>query len=555
MPTTEDQADALLRPGTTCWRVARASRAALIVDAADYFLHLRAALTRAERAAYLVGWDFDLRIEMMPGQSDGNGNAPDGWPNRLGDFLEALVDRRPELCLHILKWDGAMLAEIATQAWETMSLKMASKRIRLALDSHHPAGACHHQKIVVIDDCLAFCGGIDVTTGRWDTRDHTPGDDRRADPDGSLHQPWHDVTTALEGSVAGALGDLSRKRWQSATGEELPVPDFGGPSPWPDDLQPDLRDVEVGIARTEPRYHGTPLVNEIEELYLTAIRAARRTIYIESQYLAAGCLCEAMEARLAEPDGPEIVIVNPQSAQSFLEDEAMHSVRSRMIKRLRDADERGSGGRFSIFHPVNAEGTPIYVHAKVFVVDDQFLKIGSSNFDNRSMGFDTECDIAVEAASEAESALIRSFTLSLVAEHLDRAPDAVRAAWREHGSLFGAIEALRTSEGRSLHPIEPHLLDPLERALADSRIFDPRYWPRNRVRPKDRVKHAAKRAVAPYHLEAVGLGTILLAAGIASIGVWAGRRILRRSRRRPLAAPAIMTDRTYRPSGPRKPHG
>lgn len=255
-----------------------------------------------------------------------------------------------------------------------------------------------------------------------------------------------------------------------------------------------------------------------------------------------------MEARLAEPDGPEIVIVNPQSAQSFLEDEAMHSIRARMIERLRDADERAGGGRFSIFHPVNADGTPIYVHAKVFVVDDRLLKIGSSNIDNPSMGFDTECDVAIEAASEEERALIRSFTLSLVAEHLGLAPEAVRAAWQERGSLLGAIEALRTPEGRGLNPIEPHPLDPLERALADSRILDPRYWPRNRVRPKERVKHAAKRAVAPYHLEAVGLGTILLATGVAALGLWAGRRMLRR----PLAAPAIITDQTFRPSAPRK---
>ncbi|MFZ3584100.1 phospholipase D-like domain-containing protein [Loktanella sp. DJP18] len=554
MQTTRVQADTLLQPGSTCWRVARASRAALIVDAADYFVHLRAALIRAERAVYLIAWDFDLRIEMLPGQSDEDGNASDGWPNRLGDFFEALVDRRPELHLHVLKWDGALLTEVATQAWETMRLKMASGRVRLALDSHHPAGACHHQKIVVIDDHLAFCGGIDVTTGRWDTRDHAPEDDRRLDPDGSLHQPWHDVTTALEGPVAKALGELSRRRWQLATGEELRAPQAASTSLWPDDLQPDIRDVDVGIARTMPRYGDGPLVNEIEELYLAAIRGARHTIYVESQYLAASSLCEAMEARLAERDGPEIVIVNPQSAQSFLEDEAMHSVRSRMIERLRDADTRGGGGCFRIFHPANADGTPIYVHAKVFVVDDWFLKIGSSNIDNRSMGFDTECDIAIEAASETESALIRHFTLSLLAEHLGLAPDAVQAAWRENGSLIGAIEALRMPEGRSLYPIEPQPLDPLEKALADSRILDPRYWPRNRVSPNERAKHAAKRAIEPYHLEAAGLGTILLAAGGVALGIWIGRRMLRRSRGRSLAAPAIITDRTFRPSVPRKPH-
>ncbi|UWQ21946.1 phospholipase D-like domain-containing protein [Jannaschia sp. W003] len=545
--------DALLREGTTCWRRARAARLALIVDAADYFRHLRTALTRAERAVYLIGWDFDLRIDMLPGESDADGLAPDGWPNALGQFLEAVVERRPGVQLHILKWDGAMIAEIATQAWETISLKMASDRIHFALDSHHPAGACHHQKIVVIDDALAFCGGIDVTTGRWDTRDHTPDDDRRADPDGSLHQPWHDVTTALEGPVAKALGDLARMRWRNATDEDLPEPS-GGPSPWPDDLEPSIRDVEVAIARTAPRYHGRDLVNEIEELYLAAIRAARRTIYVESQYLASGSICEAMEARLREPDGPEIVIVNPQSAQSWLEDKAMHSVRSRMIERLRDAD--GGRGRFAIFHPVNEGGTPIYVHAKVFVVDDRFLKVGSSNIDNRSMGFDTECDVAIDASSEKERTLVRDFTLSLLAEHLDCEPDAVRAAWDEHGALRPAVDALRRDEGRSLQPIEALPLDALERALADSKIFDPDHRPENQVSVKDRAKHACKRAVEPYHLESVGIGTILAAAGIAVLGVWAGRKALRsvRARRRPpLAAPAVVTRGTFRPPVPPAP--
>ncbi|QDA36565.1 phospholipase (plasmid) [Paracoccus liaowanqingii] len=533
----------LLQPGTTCWRVTVASQAALIVDAADYFVHLRKALTRAKRAAYLIGWDFDLRLEMVPSQSDEDGNAPDGWPNRLGDFLEALIDERPRLSLYILKWDGAMLAELSTQARETLSLKKSSRRVRLALDSHHPVGACHHQKIVVIDDNLAFCGGIDVTTGRWDTRDHKPGDDRREDPDGSLHQPWHDVTSALEGPVAEALGDLARQRWLSATGETLQAPFGRSHSCWPNCLEPDLYDVRVGIARTEPRYRDGPLVNEIEELYLAAIRAARRTIYIENQYLAAGSLCEAMEARLAEPDGPEIVVVNPLSAQSFLEDEAMHSIRSRMIERLQDADDRAGGGRFMIVHPVSADGTPIYVHAKVFVVDDLFIKIGSSNIDNRSMGFDTECDIAIEASSGTERAFIRNCTLSLLAEHLDCAKDAVNAVWRQGGSLIGAIEALQRRDGRSLHPIKPHALDPLERALADSRILDPRYWPHRQVSLTDRAKHALKRAVEPYQRETLGLGAVVFAVGIAAIGIWVGRGIMRRSRRPPLAAPAVITSK------------
>jgi phospholipase D1/2 len=541
----EESGTGILRQGDTCWRIERADRLALIVDAAAYFRHLRQTLLAAREEVHLIGWDFDLRIEMVPGESDEEGRAPDGWPNTLGEFLQAVVEARPGLHLRILKWDGAMIAAIAQQARETLKLKLASDRIRFALDSHHPASACHHQKIVVVDDRMAFCGGIDVTTGRWDTRDHAPGDDRRTDPDGSIHQPWHDVTTALEGPAAAALGDLARMRWRAATGEELEPP-APAPSPWPDDLEADLEGIEVGIARTAPRYHGRELVNEIERLYLAAIRGARRTLYIESQYLSAGTLCEAMEARLREPDGPEILVVNPRNAQSFMEDEAMHSVRARMIERLRDAAGQG-GGRFRIFHPANAEGEPIYVHAKVLAMDDRLLRIGSSNIDNRSMGFDTECDVAFEARTEAARGCVRAIVLSLLGEHLDVAPEEVGREWDARGSLLDAVEALRRDEGRSLRPIEPEPLDPLEYAFAESRLADPRYWPRNRPHPKDRVKHTVRRAVAPYHVEAVGIGAVALAVGALLLGSWAGRELSRRRARRRLPAPMVVTDGRVRP--------
>ena len=551
MTTTDIPTDALLRPGSTCWRKARATRAALIIDAADYFVHLRAALIRAERAVYLIGWDFDLRIEMMPGQSDAEGNAPDGWPNHLGAFLEAIVARQPEVRLHILKWDGAMIAELATQAWETLSLKMALGRIHFALDSHHPAGACHHQKIVVIDDRLAFCGGIDVTTGRWDTRDHTPDDERRVDPDGSLHQPWHDVTTALEGPVAGALGDLARTRWELATGEALPVPGGGNSSSWPDDLEPDPATPRSASPAPRPaitadlgqRDRGTQPRSDPRrpphDLHREPV--SRRRLSVRGDGGAAGRAGRTRDRDDQSAVGPELPGGRGHALGPLAHDRAPAGCGRARRRTLRDLAPRECG-RHANLRPCQG-----------FVVDDRFLKIGSSNIDNRSMGFDTESDVAIEASSDAERALIRNFTLSLLAEHLDHSAAEVSAAWEERASLLEAVEALRTPEGRSLYPIEPQPLDALERALADSRIFDPRQWPRNRIRPKDRAKHTGKRAAAPYHLEVAGLGTILVAVGIAALGVWAGRRMVRRSRRQPLAAPAIVTDRTFRPSAMREP--
>ena len=537
----------LFIPDETCWRTANAARLAVIVDAADHFVALREAMIGAQRAIDMVGWDFDLRIEMLPGQSDDDGKAPDGWPNELGDFMVALVDAKPELHLRLLKWDGAMLAAIGKQVLPTLWMQwMSNERIRFQLDSHHPVGACHHSKIAVIDDAVAFCGGIDVTEDRWDTREHEPDDPRRVQPDGTPFGPWHDASMVMSGEAARALGDLARKRWLKGAGEELSPVGETGSDPWPDSVDVALRDVEVAIARTAPPYHGDPLVNEIEELYLAIIRDAKHHLYLESQYLAAGSLCEALEQRLAEPDGPEIVVINPKNAESFMEDEAMHSVRSRMIERLREADRHD---RFRIYYPVNRAGTPIYVHAKILVADERVLRIGSSNIDNRSLGFDTECDVALVADDGKERRFVRELRDGLIAEHLGVSRDRVAEAVDEDGSLIAAIERLngKGDGDRGLRDIEPEPLDPLERVLANTRLFDPRYEPG----PKERAKHAAKRAAAPYQIQA-GLGGMgfggLLAIGL---GAWAGYALYRhlarssrssRPKRSELAAPAVYTD-------------
>ena len=525
----------LLRSGDTCWRVERAERVALIVDGADYFAHLREALIRARRTVYLVGWDFDLRIEMLPGRSDAHGNAPDGLPNRLGAFLRAIVERNDRLELFILKWDGAMVMEIAQQVLPTLELKRTD-RVHFALDSHHPVGATHHQKVVVVDDRLAFCGGIDVTTGRWDTHEHRENDERRRAPDGDIEKPWHDVTTALEGPIATALGDLARERWRKACGERLEPPAVPE-SPWPEGLSADLAGVDVAIARTEPPYHAQERVDEIKRLYLAAINAARSILYVESQYLASGELCEAMEARLREADGPEILVVNPQEAEGTLAHALMDGARAIMIERLRAAAREGArarGGRerFAIYYPVNASRAPIYVHAKVVIMDDRLVRVGSSNVNNRSMGFDTECDIAFEATTDAQGTVAREFRLRLLAEHLGVEAEAIGREWRARGSLIDAVEALRSEQGRGLVPIRAEPMLPPERAAAEATLFDPDHWQRNRVRPLKAVSHAAKRAMSPYHVEAVGALTLLLGAGAIVGGAWAGRALARGARER-----------------------
>ncbi|MGG5887629.1 phospholipase D-like domain-containing protein [Falsiroseomonas sp. HC035] len=460
VPTSETA----LRPGSNVWRVEQATRATVIIDAAEYFASARAAMMAAQRRIMLIGWDFDARIDLTPGVDSKDA------PNGLGDFIIWLVRRRPELEIFLLHWDlGAIKALFRGTTILTLLRWKAHKRITSRFDGAHPAGGSHHQKIVVIDDCLAFCGGIDMTGDRWDTREHLDEEPRRVRPGGSLHGPWHDATTALEGPVAAAVGELARERWRLASGMTL-APATVRSDCWPKALHAQFRDVRIGIARTQPEMPDVTGIHEIERLYLDLIADARACIYAESQYFASRRIAEAIARRLEEPEGPEIVLVNPVSAQGWLEPIAMDSARARLREALRRHDPQG---RFRIYHPMTAGGQPIYVHAKVLVVDDRVLRVGSSNMNNRSLRLDTECDVVLDAAlNPGVEDQIRGVRDGLLAEHLGSTPEEVAREIAARGSLIGAIEALRRP-GRTLQPYETPDLSSVEAWLADNEVLDP----------------------------------------------------------------------------------
>ncbi len=473
----------LLRPGETCWRIERANRLAVIVDAADYFATVKAALQKARHSVMLIGWDFDTRIKLDP--RDGGSKVP----NRLGKFLNWAVAQNPDLHIHMLRWDLGAMNALGRGTTPLFILDwMTDDRMRFELDGAHPTGSAHHQKIVVIDDTLAFCGGIDMTADRWDTREHLDDDPHRVRPSSRRrYGPWHDVTTAVEGDAARALGDLARDRWKRSTGEDLEPPPSTSESAWPEGLEPSMTDVDVAISRTIPEYGETKGVHEIEALYLAAIAATEKTLYIESQYFASRKIAEAMAARLREPDGPEIVIINPETADGWLEEEVMGSSRAALLQLIGEADRHG---RFRLYTPVSEGGAAIYVHAKVLVMDDRLLRVGSSNLNNRSLGFDTECDLSVEARTGAGNETevrrrIVGLRDDLLSEHLGVENAVFEAAVEKAGgSIISAIEELR-SEGRSLVPFEPPEQNALEEnLLAENDLLDPerpsRRWKRLR---------------------------------------------------------------------------
>lgn len=460
----------LFEPGHNCYRVARAERVALLIDAENYFKAFSQAALRAVSSIVIVGWDFHSRTHLHHGLP--------GVPELLGDFLNFLVRRRRSLEVRVLIWDypvifskGRELSPIYGFGWRPR------RRVKVRYDDHYPIGASQHQKIVVIDGELAFCGGLDLTRGRWDTCEHKPEDPRRINVgDDEAYPPFHDTMIAVDGDAARVFDEIARERWWRATGRHIPR--YGVRprpwrrkrhdvtfDPWPEELRTSVADVDVAVARTVASVGDEPEIHEIEKLHLDLIAAARRTIYIENQYFTSSALGEALAKRLREPDGPEIVAVLRLSTQGWLEAPTMGTLRTLLLKKLRDADRYG---RFKAYYPDIPglpEGQCCDLHSKLVIVDDEALLIGSANFCNRSMGLDTECSAAIQAAGDERIAKsIRAFRNALLGEHLAVSPDAVEAAHEEAGSVHGAIAHLK-KEGRTLEPFE-QLDEPSETMVA-----------------------------------------------------------------------------------------
>jgi phospholipase D1/2 len=443
MPDT--RRDTLFKIGENCCAVKRSRRVALLVDAQSYFEAFMRAAERAERSIIVLAWDFDSRAPLRVG--------PDGERTALGDFLNDLARRRRRLHIRVLDWDYPMVFGVDREFPPLYGLSWTPhRRVHLRYDDTHPLAGSHHQKLAVVDDRLAFVGGFDLTARRWDTSDHRPGDPRRV-ANGKHYPPFHDVMMAVDGEAAAALAGIARKRWRHATGEDI-APVARADDPWPEPLVPDMADAEIGVACTTPAMNGEKGVRDVERLYLDMIARAQRTIYIENQYFTAHKIGEAIAARLAEPDGPEVVIVTRLLSHGWLEEMTMHVLRTRLVQALREVDRYR---RFHVYYPdVDglAEGTCIDVHSKVMVVDDEWLRVGSANLSNRSMGLDTECDAVVEAAGRPDlQRAVRGFRERLLAEHTGAPAEDVARAVERPGGTAAAVARLATGP-RRLRPLE-----------------------------------------------------------------------------------------------------
>jgi phospholipase D1/2 len=455
--------ESLFKPKENCCAVAKADRISFVVDADGYFRLFHRAAQRAERSILILAWDFDSRtiLENEPGEA----------PVVLGEFLNDLVRRKRHLHVRILDWDYPIVFGTDREMPPALNFNWTPhRRIDFRFDDTHPFAGSHHQKIVIIDDKLAFVGGLDLTSKRWDTCDHQAGEPRRLWEE-KPYPPFHDVMMAVDAEAVEPIAQVARERWFKATGERI-RPVKVSSDPWPKEMPVHVESGRVAVSLTAPPAEDSPGIKQVERLYLDMIVAARRYIYFENQYFTSEVVGEALKARLAEPDGPEIIVVTRLLSHGWLEEMTMSTLRTQLVRELRKADKHGHFHCYYSDVRGLCEGECLDIHSKVMIVDDEWLRIGSSNISNRSMGMDTECDLTLEAQGDAKvAAVIRWFRDELIGEHSGVRAKEVAAAEKATGSVVKAIDEKLGTPARKLLTLEAPELP--EAQLAVAKVGDP----------------------------------------------------------------------------------
>ena len=496
----------ILAPNRNTWRVERTERAAVLIDAGQYFGAVREALINAQSTAFIIGWDLDSRTRLV----DESGKADDGFPEGFVEFLSALVERRPNLTIHLLIWDYSVLYAIERELFPTVSVRWRTpRRVRFCLDDDLPLGASHHQKVVVVDDTVAFSGGLDLTSRRWDTREHRLDDPQRADASGAFYPPFHDVQALVDGKAALALAELARERWTRGACERTPRIHPVG-DPWPQSIKPDLEAIDVGIARTYPETDDTGEIREVEHLFLDMVDRAERTIYIENQFLTSRRFAERLAKRMKERPNLEVVLVAPKQAHSWLESQTMQSGLARFMQVLAEAGVRD---RACLVYPDVSDGSrsiDTMVHSKVMVVDDVMMRVGSANLNNRSFGLDTECDLVFEASTPEHRRSIVRIRDRMIGHFCGVTGDDFAAAFAQSGLLIKTARSL-TRNGHSLKPItfdaaDVQHLSPIEEIADPERPIAPPEFLKTFVGERPKARRVSRLA----KVIAIGILVILM---------------------------------------------
>lgn len=441
----------ILLENDTCGRIHQTKRLDFLIDGEDYYRAFVHMARQARHHIFISGWTLDSRTGLLV-------NARGRIDLKLSAFLSSLIEKNDALGIYIMVWDFVGIYK--TQ--DLMRLKPVfhlpwfapvKSRIRVLRETMHPMGSAYHQCFVVIDDQVAFIGNTDFTMHGWDTQEHRMDDFRRFTQTGQHYDPIHTLTAMLEGPAARAMGDIFRERWLISGSELLPHLDPADPVfNWPGKNEPDLGWAKVALARTIPGDDAREQTHQIERLYLRAIAAAKRFIYIEDQYLTSSAVVQALAQALKAGHGPELVMVTSVQARDWMRQWSMGFLRDLTLDFLTRSDPHQ---RLGIYYPVSRKQADqaIKVKSNAMIVDDRLIILGSAHLNNRSMVLDIECDLAVDAADDPLSRqAVARLRDRLLAEHTGLSEEQVAQGLAE-SSMAATIATAQKPPGRALLPI------------------------------------------------------------------------------------------------------
>jgi phosphatidylserine/phosphatidylglycerophosphate/cardiolipin synthase-like enzyme len=362
----------------------------LLADGEAALSRIAEAIRSSRSHVHLAGWHFDPAFRLE-----------EGGPT----LRELLAEAAQRVDVRVLAWAGAPLPLFHPDRREVRRAceeLVRGTRISMALDARERPFHCHHEKLVVADDEVAFVGGIDLTTlagDRLDSSEHP-----RRDGIG-----WHDSAVRLEGSLVADVARHFLMRWRA-------VGDAGSPEPSEPAGVGD--GIEAQFVRTVPERLYEPCRNgewSILESYLRALRGAERLVYLESQFLWSPEVSFVLAEKLRRPprDDFRVIALLPAHPNNGADDSRGQ------IGLLIDADKQSGDEttRFlacTLYQPGPA-GTSVYVHSKAAVIDDAWLTVGSANLNEHSLFNDTEANVVVR-----DEKLAREVRLRLWEEHLER---------------------------------------------------------------------------------------------------------------------------------------
>lgn len=439
----------LFQAGKNCQVTAKAEKATLLIDSAAYYKALYHAICNARKSIFVLGWDIDGRIALLRGPEASN--AP--YPVHMRDLITQKARENPNLNIYLNRWNHSIFLSQEREPfsgfkWATQT----PENVNYCSDFKIPFSACHHQKIIVVDDKVAFCGGMDIALERWDNRRHNIHQPRRHDPDllsqisDKEYQPYHDIQIIVEGEIVKHLALLVRERWEKGAGYAA-IPFQGNhhtPSPWPQYLDIHWRDIDTALARTIPQSRKRKSIQEIRRIYCGEIARAEKFIYIENQYLTSPDIAIALNKRLHENKDLRVLVISADYPRGFMERKAMWAGR---VKFCDLVTQDLADGRLIVAYPVTSDGITrktIHIHSKIFIVDDKFLHIGSSNLNNRSMGLDTECDLILKASNKDHAEQIIRTRNDLIREHTGLLLPYIKHAIQS-GDIYKLIEYQKDS--------------------------------------------------------------------------------------------------------------